>query len=59
VKADQKRRKKHGTLVAMSMGSSARPQLSVDGNTQPLRREAIFASLLAMYAAVEFDLSRA
>jgi hypothetical protein len=49
VKADQKPREKDGTRVAMSMGNRARPQLSADGNTQPLRREANFASLLAMY----------
>src|SRR5687767_4476797 len=49
VKADEKHVKNHGTRVAMSMGNFARPHLTEDGNTQPKRREAFFASPLAMY----------
>ena len=34
----------------MTMDSIARPHLTEDGTTQPNRREAYFASPLAMYA---------
>jgi hypothetical protein len=50
VKADEKPPKKHGTAVAISRFNRARPRLKEDGKTQPPRREALFASLLAMYA---------
>ena len=49
VKADEKPPKNHGTAVAISMFNRARPRLKEDGKTQPPRREALFASPLAMY----------
>jgi hypothetical protein len=50
VKDDGKGPKNSGTHVAMNDDSFARPHLMEDGNTQPNRREALFASPLAMYA---------
>ena len=51
-----------GTQVATYRCNFARPHLTADGNTQPQRREALFASLLAIVAALwgqQFDHRRA
>src|SRR4026209_1744599 len=53
VKADGKPAENNGTPVAMKVSNFARPHFTADGNTQPQRREAFFASLLAMYDVLE------
>ena len=53
VKADEKPAEKDGTCVAIEKSNFARPHFMADGNTQPQRREAFFASLLAMYEVLE------
>jgi hypothetical protein len=57
VKADEKRLENDGTLVAISRIICARPHLTADGNFQPQRREACFASPLALYGIEKWQMA--